>query len=114
MLKLIMVMMAMMRMMFRTRMTPCCRGLKKHGGKIQLNAHVAEIEASGGQATGVRLRNGHRIRAKKAVVSNASLWDTLSLLPADQRPADLKQKAKEIPMNRSFMRKPWLLASLAW
>ena len=41
-----------------------------------LNAHVEGIELEGGRATGVRLRGGARIRARRAVVSNASMWDT--------------------------------------
>lgn len=46
-----------------------------------LNAHVEEIMLEGGRATGVNLRGGSRILASKAVVSNASLWDTQRLLP---------------------------------
>ena len=46
-----------------------------------LNAHVEEVLVEGGRATGVRLRGGSTIRARKAVVSNASLWDTQRLLP---------------------------------
>ena len=53
-----------------------CRGLKKNGGRILLNAHVEGIEMERGRATGVRLRGGARIRARRAVVSNASMWDT--------------------------------------
>ncbi len=41
-----------------------------------LNAHVEEIELEGGRAAGVRLRGGARVAARRAVVSNASLWDT--------------------------------------
>lgn len=41
-----------------------------------LNAHVEGIELEGGRAAGVRLRGGARIRARRAVVSNASMWDT--------------------------------------
>ena len=37
------------------------------------------------------------------MVSNASLWDTLPLLPPADRPAQMVQNADEIPLNRSFM-----------
>ena len=65
-------------------------GLRKYGGGIKLGAHVEEILVSGdGEATGVRVRykNGKKgtIRAKKAVVSNASAWDTETLLPQEFR-----------------------------
>ena len=57
------------------------RGLTKHGGSLQTNAHVKEILIESGRATGVRLRDGSVVRAKRAVISNATVWDTASLLP---------------------------------
>ncbi|NEZ57862.1 phytoene desaturase family protein [Adonisia turfae] len=80
------------------------RGLKKYGGDIRLNAHVEEILLEGDQAIGVRLRNGQEIQATKAVISNASVWDTLKLLPA--LPAKYKrfeQKRQATPECDSFM-----------
>jgi phytoene dehydrogenase-like protein len=56
------------------------RGLEKFGGKIQLNAHVDEIIVENGRATGVRLKNGNIVTAKKAVVSNATPFDTIKML----------------------------------
>lgn len=58
-----------------------CRGIKKHGGKVMMNAHVEEVLIEGGRATGVKLRGGSMVRASKSVVSNASMWDTQRLLP---------------------------------
>lgn len=60
--------------------TPC-RGIKKHGGRVMLSAHVEEVLVEGGRARGVKLRGGDVVRASKSVVSNASLWDTQRLLP---------------------------------
>ena len=57
------------------------RGLEKYGGKLQLNAHVDEILMKDGRAAGVRLKNGNVIKARKAVVSNATPFDTVKLLP---------------------------------
>jgi len=57
------------------------RGLEKFGGKLQLNAHVDEILIEDGRAVGVRLKNGNVINAKKAVVSNATPFDTVKLMP---------------------------------
>ena len=56
------------------------RGLEKFGGKLQMNAHVAEILLEGNQAVGVKLKNGKVVRAKKAVVSNATPFDTVKML----------------------------------
>ena len=44
--------------------------IKAKGGEIRLNAPVTAIETSNGTATGVRLADGTRITAKRAVVSN--------------------------------------------
>ena len=57
------------------------RALEKFGGKIQLNAHVDEIIVEDGRATGVRLKNGKVIKARKAVVSNATPFDTVKMMP---------------------------------
>jgi hypothetical protein len=56
------------------------RGLEKFGGKLQLNAHVDEIIVENGRATGVRLKNGKLIKARKAVVSNATPFDTIKMM----------------------------------
>jgi len=56
------------------------RGLEKFGGKIQLNAHFDEILVEDGRAVGVRLKNGKVVNAKKAVVSNATPFDTVKML----------------------------------
>lgn len=72
-----------------------CRGIKKNGGTVRLNSHVEEVVVEGGRAAGVRLQNGGVIRAAKAVVSNASLWDTLPLLPEGTKAAQkLHQRAQ--------------------
>lgn len=53
------------------------RGIEKLGGRVELKSHVQEIVVEGGKAVGVRLRSGAVVRARKAVVSNASIWDTI-------------------------------------
>ena len=57
------------------------RGLQRYGGQMMLNAHVEQVLVEGKRAVGVRLRGGKLLRARRAVVSNASVWDTLKLLP---------------------------------
>jgi phytoene dehydrogenase-like protein len=58
------------------------QGLENHGGRLRLNAHVEQILVEGDRAVGVRLRDGETLRCR-SVVSNASAWDTLKLLPAE-------------------------------
>lgn len=75
--------------------SPGCRtaGIEKYGGRVLLRTHVDQVLVEGGRAAGVRLRPrsgaagpAPSIRAKKAVLSNASVWDTLRLLPQGERP----------------------------
>ncbi|QHO20930.1 Prolycopene isomerase [Arachis hypogaea] len=79
------------------------RGLEKFGGRISLRSHVEKIVVENGRAVGVKLRSGQFIRAKKAVVSNASMWDTLRLLPKDVIPKSYSDKIKTTPQCESFM-----------
>ncbi|EPS67315.1 hypothetical protein M569_07459, partial [Genlisea aurea] len=79
------------------------RGLRKFDGRLSLRSHVEKIVVEGGRAVGVRLRGGKFIRAKKAVVSNASMWDTLKLLPGEAVPKDYRQRVETTPQCESFM-----------
>lgn len=79
------------------------RGITKHGGQIKTGAHVSQINIQNGRATGVRLRNGDRIEAAHAVVSNASIWDTLKLIPAGALPKKFTEKRQATPQCESFM-----------
>ncbi|MGO9358569.1 MAG: phytoene desaturase family protein [Xanthobacteraceae bacterium] len=44
--------------------------IKARGGEIRLNAPAVAIETSGGATTGVRLADGTRLTAKRAVIAN--------------------------------------------
>jgi len=79
------------------------RGVTKHGGQIKTGAHVESIETQDGKVTGVRLRSGETIHARKAVVSNASVWDTLPLISADALPQRFAEKRQSVPPCDSFM-----------
>ncbi|XP_043720205.1 prolycopene isomerase, chloroplastic [Telopea speciosissima] len=79
------------------------RGLQKFGGRLSLGTHVEKIVVENGRAVGVKLRNGQFVRAKKAVVSNASMWDTLNLLPEEVIPKLYKERIKATPQCESFM-----------
>jgi hypothetical protein len=40
---------------------------------------------------------------EQAVVSNASMWDTIKLLPPGAVPDSYRQQVEQTPANRSFM-----------
>lgn len=85
------------------------RGITHRGGEVRCNAHVEEILVESGssigghRARGVRLRNGEIIRAKRAVISNASTWDTLTLIPEGALPTNFRTKRQATPASPSFM-----------
>lgn len=79
------------------------QGLEKHGGKIMLGAHVEQVLVEGNRAVGVRLRDGKEIRARRAVVSNAAVWDTLKLLPQGALPEKFRNQRQATPECDSFM-----------
>jgi carotene isomerase len=79
------------------------RGLEKHGGQLMLNAHVQEVLVENNRAVGVRLRNGQELRSGKAVISNASVWDTLKLLPDSAVSQKFRQQRQATPECDSFM-----------
>lgn len=79
------------------------RGLEKYGGSLRLGATVAAIEVQGDRATGIRLHSGECLQARRAVISNASLWDTLALVPEAALPRRFRQQRQAIPPCDSFL-----------
>ena len=79
------------------------RGLEKYGGKLLLNSHVEQVIVENKRATGVKLKSGNIIKASKAVISNASVWDTLKLLPENVVPQSWRQEKQNTPECASFM-----------
>lgn len=79
------------------------RGLQKFGGRLSLRSHVEEIVVENNRAIGVKLRSGQFIRAKKAVISNASMWDTSNLLPKEVLPKSYLDRINTTPQCESFM-----------
>ncbi|CAM9259920.1 unnamed protein product [Discosporangium mesarthrocarpum] len=57
------------------------RGFEKLGGEIRFKSHVEQILVEGGRAVGVRTLDGSVVRARKAVISNASIWNTMKFIP---------------------------------
>ena len=79
------------------------RGLEKYGGRLLLNSHVEQVMVENKRATGVKLKNGNIIKASKAVISNASVWDTLKLLPEGAVSQSWLQEKQNTPECESFM-----------
>ena len=79
------------------------RGLERHGGALHTSCPVAEIILEGGAARGVRLGDGQLIRARRGVVSNASPWDTLALLPPGSGHSRWRQQRAATPACASFL-----------
>ena len=81
------------------------RGVTKGGrGEAVVNAHVESILVEGGRATGVQLRRGKKkVKAKRAVISNASVWDTMRLLPKGALPERTVSQKMDTPMTGSFV-----------
>eukprot|EP00775_Hariotina_reticulata_P007610 gene7610-7812_t len=98
------------------------RGLNKHGGKLMLRSHVEQIVMENGRAAGVALRprgtpggsdnsnvsgSSSRptkfIRARKGVISNASVWDTQKLLAPGVGPVEWRRQAITTPQCSSFL-----------
>lgn len=79
------------------------RGIRKRQGSIRLNAHVEQILVEKKRAVGVRLQGGKTLRSKVAVISNASVWDMLKLLPKGSMPPEIAQEKAATPECDSFM-----------
>ena len=79
------------------------RGLEKNGGRLMLRSHVEEIKVEGERATGIKLRGGAEINASRAVISNATLWDTIPMLPDGAAPEEWIKEANDTELCASFM-----------
>ncbi len=79
------------------------RGLKRQGGQLKLNAHVERILVKDRRAIAVQLRSGETIQARHAVISNASVWDTLKLVPHGILSTNFVNQRQQTPTCDSFM-----------
>jgi carotene isomerase len=79
------------------------QSLQRQGGELWLQAHVEEILIEQNRAVGVRLRGGEIVRCRRAVVSGASVWDTVKLLPEAKLPTRFLQTSQATPACDSFM-----------
>ena len=67
--------------------------IERSGGTLRLNAPVLRLAFdSSGTAAGVDLLNGEQVFAKKAIVSNLTIWDTYGkLVGLNRTPTDIKK-----------------------
>lgn len=80
------------------------RGVRRRGGRVHVRSHVEQIVLdSAGRAAGARVRGGAEVRARRAVVTNATLWDVRALLPPGALPEGFERGVEELPETRSFM-----------
>ena len=86
------------------------RGIEKYGGTVACQTHVNEIVVKNGRAIGVNIRSkgGEKqrfIKARKAVVSNLSIWDLLEsgIVDTSAFPADFVAQRQATPVGKSFM-----------
>ena len=79
------------------------RALEKHGGRLLLGTHVDSVIVEQGRAAGLALRRGGELRARRAVVSNATVWDTQKLIPAGAVPEAYRRESEAAPQCESIL-----------
>ena len=67
--------------------------IKKSGGRVRLNTPVLRLAYDdSGQVVGVDLLSGERVFAKRAIVSNMTIWDTYGkLIGLNRTPPEIKK-----------------------
>ena len=68
--------------------------IKQSGGNLRLNSPVLRLAYDeSGHAIGIDLLSGERVLAKKAIVSNLTVWDTYGkLVGLNRTPAEIKKR----------------------
>lgn len=68
--------------------------IKQSGGNLRLNSPVLRLAYDeAGRAIGIDLLSGERVFAKKAIVSNLTIWDTYGkLIGLNRTPSDIKKR----------------------
>ena len=72
--------------------------IKQSGGSVRLNSPVLRLAYDeSGTALGVDLLSGERVPARKAIVSNLTIWDTYGkLIGLNRTPPEIKKHLKEL------------------
>ena len=79
--------------------------IKSAGGSIRLNQPVLRLAYSErGEATGVDLLNGETISARRAIVSNLTVWDTFGkLIGLNHTPPAIKSSLAKLQGKGAYM-----------
>jgi phytoene dehydrogenase-like protein len=72
--------------------------IKQSGGNLRLNSPVLRLAYDeAGRAIGIDLLSGERVFAKKAIVSNLTIWDTYGkLIGLNRTPAEIKKRLSSV------------------
>lgn len=72
--------------------------IKQSGGNLRLNSPVLRLAYDeSGQAIGIDLLSGERVFAKKAIISNLTIWDTYGkLIGLNRTPAEIKKRLSTV------------------
>jgi C-3',4' desaturase CrtD len=72
--------------------------IRKSGGEVRFDSTALRLAFdSQGRAAGVKLLSGETVEARRAVVSNLTVWDTFGkLVGADRTPAALRARLKAL------------------
>jgi phytoene dehydrogenase-like protein len=66
--------------------------IKKSGGTVRLNTPVLRLAYdTSGAAVGVDLLSGETVTARRAIVSNLTIWDTYKLVGLNRTPLEVKK-----------------------
>ena len=82
------------------------RGIGKYGGYLGLRSPVERVYASQTDpnlAASVVLLGGRQIHVREAVISNASVWDTASLLEDGTALPEFQEDGAALQMNESMV-----------
>ncbi|HET8782102.1 MAG TPA: NAD(P)-binding protein [Pyrinomonadaceae bacterium] len=80
--------------------------IKKSGGTLRLNSPVLRLayDQTGQQAIGVDLLSGETVIAKKAIVSNLTVWDTYGkLIGLNRTPLETKKLLKTLQGQGAYV-----------
>ena len=80
-------------------------GIKQAGGVVRLNSPALRLTFDeNGIASGVDLLNGETVGAKRAIISNLTIWDTYGkLVGLNRTPADIKSWLSKIDAKGAYL-----------
>jgi phytoene dehydrogenase-like protein len=72
--------------------------IKRSGGNVRLNSPVLRLSYDeSGRASGVDLLSGERVFAKRAIISNLTIWDTYGkLVGLNRTPPEIKKRVNAL------------------